>query len=149
MTYDISRPLVVAAVLLSGLALAACETSGAQGAGSRDNPLKNTSWLAEDIEGTAAAGNVQSTLNVALDNQVTGSGGCNNYFGLAVIEGDSFSMGPVGSTKMACPEVMMAQEQRFFAALTKARRFETKDGQLSLFDESGSLVLRLSRTSAE
>lgn len=147
MTNVISRPFIVAAALSAGLALGACETSQPQNSGAGDDPLNDTAWLAEDIEGVKAADNVQSTLEIALGHRVTGSGGCNSYFGLAVIEGDKFSMGPVGSTKMACPDVMMAQEQRFLDALAKVHSFKIDGGELYLYDEQGGSLLRLSEMS--
>lgn len=143
------RPFLAATALGASLALNACATSDSKESASGDNVLKDTSWVAEDIDGKGVLDNLQSTMAIALDNRVTGKGGCNNYFGLAAIHGETFTMGPVGATSMACPEAMMAQEQHFFAALDKARLFETRDGQLFLYDEAGDTVLRFSQVGGD
>jgi putative lipoprotein len=88
---------------------------------------------------------LQTTLGFADDDRIAGSGGCNNYFGLAVIKGSTISMGPLGSTQKACPPAIMDQEQRFFGALQKVHSFETRDGLLFFYDEGAEPILRFSR----
>lgn len=49
--------------------------------------------------------------------EVSGSSGCNRFWGSYTADGGSITIGPVASTRMACPEDLMEQEQLFLAAL--------------------------------
>ena len=72
------------------------------------------------------------TLNVS-QGQISGSGGCNAYNATVQAGTDgSVTVGPVATTRMACPEVM-DQESSYLAALQNARSFSlTSSGQLEV-----------------
>lgn len=103
-------------------------------------------WLAEDIDGGGVIDNLQTTLEIAADGAVSGSGGCNRFSGSARIEGDTISFGDLASTMMACAEAAMNQEQKFHAALGAARTFSIDAAQQKLFlkDGAGNVVVQLS-----
>lgn len=65
--------------------------------------------------------------------KLTGSGGCNT-FRAEVISGerDAVEIGPVATTRRACPAPVLAREQRFFAALERATRIGFWFGRLEL-----------------
>ena len=48
----------------------------------------------------------------------------------------------MGSTKMACPEALMKQEDRYLAALQAAERFESHDGNLLIYYTGSEKPLR-------
>lgn len=48
---------------------------------------------------------------------VSGSSGCNSYSATLTTTGGGFTVGPIASTMMACPEEIMNQEAAFLAAL--------------------------------
>jgi putative lipoprotein len=117
------------------VALAACQGStGAQPA----SPVG--AWRAEDIRGEPIAPGVDSTLEIAPDGAVTGSGGCNRYRGRATLGEGTIAFSPLAATRMACPGPAMAQEQRFFAALAAARAFRIADGALLLLADDGAML---------
>ena len=63
-----------------------------------------------------------------------GSAGCNRYFA-SVEAGDSpgdFRLGPIGSTRMICPEAIMVIEQRFLKQLAAAKKIAFLAGQLAV-----------------
>jgi heat shock protein HslJ len=65
--------------------------------------------------------------------RVTGSGGCNRYFASCVLGANGvLELGPIGSTRRACPEPVMDRERRFFEALQAARSLRLEAGQLVL-----------------
>ena len=69
------------------------------------------------------------------DGQFTGSSGCNRFF-TSVSEGDSpgsLSVGPVGATRMACPDETMAVETRFLEQLSSVKKYGLVATQLALF----------------
>lgn len=108
-------------------------------------PLAGT-WLAEDIDGGGVIDNLQTTLEIAADGAVSGSGGCNRFSGSAKIEGDTIGFGDLASTMMACAEAAMNQEQKFHTALGAVRTFSIDAAQQKLFlkDEAGKVVVQLS-----
>ncbi len=103
-------------------------------------------WLAEDIDGAGVVDDLQTTLEIAEDGSVSGSGGCNRFHGGAKIEGDTILFGDLGSTMMACEGAAMNQEQKFHAALGAARTFRIDATQRKLFltDQAGEVVVQFS-----
>ncbi len=71
--------------------------------------------------------------------QATGFSGCNNFFGGYKFDGSSLKFGPVGSTRMACPDLETGLESEVFKALDQTRAWKIQDGEL--FFLSDSLVL--------
>ena len=79
--------------------------------------------------------------------KIVGRGACNNYFAevkeSADMAGD-ISIGPIGSTMMACPQEIMGLEQRFFKALEGTNNFSFLAGKLVLNwqqdEEMGSML---------
>ena len=51
------------------------------------------------------------------ETEVTGSAGCNTYSGAMTAVSDFFTVGPIITTRMACEEATMQQEQAYLAAL--------------------------------
>ena len=117
-----------------------------QGAGAAPPALFDTVWLAEDIGGGGVIDDARSTFSLAPDGKITGSGGCNRFFAQARVDGDRISIGKAGATMMACPEALMNQEQKFFAALEKAATYRFDgNGKLFLADAKGADVVRFAR----
>lgn len=74
-----------------------------------------TLWKLIELDGKAFAAEAQLTL--PHEGQIRGRGPCNSFF--ASVEGDlpALVIGPVASTKMACPDLGL--ESQFFAALSE------------------------------
>lgn len=74
-------------------------------------------------------------ITLSYDNgRLAGSAGCNRYF-VSVEAGDKpgdLQLGPSGSTRMICPEAIMAIEQRFLHQLNGATTFSFMAGQLTV-----------------
>ncbi|MEE4282943.1 MAG: META domain-containing protein, partial [Pseudomonadales bacterium] len=103
-------------------------------------------WQVEDIDGGGIIDSSHMTLQIADDTGISGSTGCNRYFGAVVIAGSAFEADAIGTTRMACAPALMQQEQRFVQALQAVRRFELSGDFLLLYDESQVLRLRLIAT---
>jgi putative lipoprotein len=110
----------------------------ADGVGATEASLIGTSWRAETILGRPVIDIAASTVTIGADGQVTGSGGCNRYFGPAEIGGGRLSFGLLGATQMACSEAIMDQEMRFFEALSSAERWELDEHGLLLIHSTGA-----------
>ena len=90
-------------------------------------------------EGEALPG--QATLAFA-SGKVSGSTGCNRFQG-TVSEGESATslvIGPLITTRKACPEPLMAQEHAFLEKLGQAGVFQFLFGDLVLSGANGALV---------
>ena len=74
-----------------------------------------------------------------------GRGGCNSFRGRWTLDGETLTLGPIASTRRACPPPQMQQETRFLAALEATRGFRIEDGRLILLDAAGTPVARLER----
>lgn len=131
--------------LLRSLAIAAFVLTAASAMSKPPVETPTGKWLAEDIRGGGVLDRVESVLELAPDGQVTGSGGCNRMSGRAEITGDRITFGPLLSTKMACAPAVMAQEDKFFAALNQAAAWRVDRAQHKLFlvDGAGQLLVTL------
>lgn len=80
-------------------------------------------------------------LQFEADGNANGEGGCNSFFATYQAGTDgSITFGPVGSTKMACPD-FMELENDYFSAISRVSQFRTSEGHLTLSSEDGKTVL--------
>ena len=90
-------------------------------------------------------GVIPATLTFSAEGERTGRlvglGGCNRYFASYTLTGDRLRIGPLGSTRMMCSPALMAQEDRFFQALSAAERCELSNGELLIAYAGGTLRL--------
>jgi heat shock protein HslJ len=97
-------------------------------------------------------GEVMPTLQVEGD-RVAGFAGCNRYFASVKVgkQPGDLEFGPVGATRMACPDPGMAIEDRFLVALSKVTKFTFLGGELALtyVDDNGVGTLLFERAPAE
>jgi heat shock protein HslJ len=96
--------------------------------------LSGVEWLLTQLaEGEPAPAEPEVTLVVARE-QAGGRGGCNRYFAQlrAGQAPGEISIGPIGSTRMACPEPGQSLEARYLDALGRAAKFSFVAGQLAL-----------------
>ena len=136
----------IIATILAAITLVSAATSTAQEVTGEAN-LLGTAWLAEDIGGRGVIDRARSTLEFPKTGQVAGLAACNRYFGPVSLTSNTIAIGNLASTRKMCPESLMDQEQRFMAALSKARRLElTHEGQvLLIYANNPTPTLRLSR----
>jgi heat shock protein HslJ len=79
---------------------------------------------------------------------VGGSAGCNTYDGPYTTNGTIAAIGPLATTRMACPDDVMAQETAFLAALQGVGHLERRAQTILLQDINGATVVILLRPSA-
>jgi heat shock protein HslJ len=87
--------------------------------------------------------NTELTLAFQEDGNVTGSAGCNRYFGAFVADGDALQIGPLATTRALCPEPegAMTQEQEFLAALQAAATFTIQGDMLDIRMADGAIAV--------
>ncbi|MGU3574858.1 META domain-containing protein [Brucellaceae bacterium C25G] len=106
--------------------------------------LFDKEWLAEDLQNGGVIDNAQSTLSIKEDGSVSGSGGCNRYFGKVEIKEEDLTFGQMGSTFMMCPPALMDQERKFFDILAAAKSYKIELGKLLLLNEQNEKIATLS-----
>lgn len=104
--------------------------------------LAGSTWKLTDLGGKPALADVDATLSFGEDAMVAGRGSCNRYSGPVDVSGDSISFGALASTRMACPDAVNRQEDRFFAALSDAYRWEIVNSDLLIFRGGSGAPLR-------
>ena len=111
--------------------------------------LSGTAWLLEDLGGTGVVDRVRATIEFGEDGSVAGSASCNRFTGSASIRGDSIALGPLATTRRACPEAVRSQEQRYLAALDTAHRWRIDGAFLEVHAGSEDGPLRFTPTGPE
>jgi heat shock protein HslJ len=79
-----------------------------------------------------------ANLALAADGKVSGQAPCNRYFGTNSATLPDLSLGALGATKMACPD--LAAESSFFEALSAMTRAELDQGHLFLTGAEGRVM---------
>lgn len=134
-----SAKFIRTAVIATGLFFTGLSASFAAETGIYGN------WTAERIQGHKVHKKVQTTLEIAQDGKISGTGGCNRYMGGMEIKGDKIKVLPAGATLMACPPPMMQQDAKFHAALALVASWKISKNKLILIDSKNREVLRLKR----
>lgn len=137
----------------TGLALvAATAIGGACGGGTQGeavlpDALADTAWRVESIGEAPVVDDTQPTLEFGEGGAVSGDGGCNRFHGSITVDAGQLRFGPFASTRRACPEPVMDQEMRYFAALEETVRMERRGPALVLLgaDDAGPPRVRLVR----
>lgn len=112
------------------------------GCGGNPSDLLAGNWHVVAIGGLPIPRDIIVNLDFDVEaERVSGSSGCNRYFGGFKLSGEglSFKTG-LGASMMACEAAMTATEQAFQAALPKVQRFDIgADGALRLL--SGDQII--------
>jgi heat shock protein HslJ len=143
MKASIAWLVVVGSLLVTFVPAAIAQSDGGNSLVGR--PWQLVSYGAPGAE-TPVIADSSATLEFRADNQVVGSGSCNEYGGSYTIEGDRINFSNIVSTIMACenPDVMQ-QEQIYFEALRSAGHFERANDQLTIWYDDGQQQLRFAR----
>jgi len=97
-------------------------------------------WDLTSLAGQAPLPDKLVTISFS-ETEVTGSAGCNSYFGSYTLTGSQLSIGQLGSTMMFCEEGM-EQEQQFLAMLGTAEKIALEQATLTIHTAQGTLVFQ-------
>lgn len=100
--------------------------------------LAGSEWRPVQLGEHAVADAASLFVRFEAEGRVAGHGGCNRFFGAYQIADGRISIGPLGATRMACPEPDMNLETEFFQALEQARGFSRDGTRLVFTDEQGN-----------
>ena len=94
---------------------------------------------------TSVLGDVEMTTSFGTD-LVSGFSGCNTFTGGYEVTGENIKIGPLASTRMACIEQEVSdQEAQYLAALELAQTFAVTGSRLDLFREGGTFAATLEK----
>lgn len=132
-------------ILLGSLLISACSTSY--------TPINTDAlegkWLVEYIEQRPVLDHSPAHFVFDKTNRVSGSSSCNRimagYTLTSSATDTAFSFSQAAGTMMMCPEVLMEQERRFLAAMTKVKTVKIEQGLLIFSDEDNQLIFKASK----
>ncbi len=132
----------IAALGLTALALAACQTGTSSAGQIGGASLAGTQWALLALNGQPPVGGTAPTAEFS-ETEISGSTGCNHYFGSYEVAGSDLTIGQVGMTEMYCvdPEGVMEQEQAFLAALMSVASYRMTENRLEMLNSTGGVVL--------
>jgi len=135
----IKRLVLLAAISTT---LTACNSSSAL-----PSPEKLPgSWVVSSIQGKPVITNSKAQLVFTEDNKLTGSASCNGISTSYSSQNNTLKIAPIATTRKMCSPSLMTQEAILLQSLSKVKRFQLHNGELSLFDQQGSLQLKAKRT---
>ena len=124
-------------VFIQGKHLA--EQNPATGAAS----LTGKQWRPVYLGAEAVPNDAGIHVEFAVDGGINGNGGCNSFFGSLEKTDSGLSVGPLGSTRMACPDPVMQREDAFLAALQQTTHLEVTGDRLTCLDDDRKLLIEL------
>ena len=133
---DTRRFLLFVAIAAASALLPSCGHNVVTPSGS----LFEGTWRLVLIDGNEPLEDVRVTV-VFREERLTGSAGCNSYFGSLTVRGDRLDVGVVASTRIHCDEPVMSQEQRFLADLQRSKSFRIAGRDLQLLAADGAPLL--------
>lgn len=104
--------------------------------------LVGTYWKLIELDGrpiTAPSAVREAHFVLGGNGEARGHGGCNRFFGDYRLEGERLGFSALGSTRMACPDVMET-EQAFLDALGRTTRYVVSGEFLSLYENDTPLA---------
>ena len=134
---------VVGSVLCMAMLLVSCMKQATPPPGAGAGGIEGLQWFLTAVGGSTVSPMAEDRQpHILLDpaeNQVRGFAGCNNFFGSYELDGSSLTFGPIGATRMACPDLETGLETSVFEALGNTRKWKKADGALLLLN--GDAVL--------
>lgn len=90
-------------------------------------------WTLTELDGKPFT--ARTTIRFGEDGKVSGQAPCNRYFGTQTAPYPWLELGPIGATKMACPD--LAEEAAYFDALAAITLVEVSGDVMILSNEDG------------
>ncbi len=150
--------LLASIIILAVFTTAGCVNSSAPESGpsspvTKAATLEGTTWALTSLQTEEGTTNVlpNTTVTAAFNHgNVTGSSGCNHYFGRYDLSGqNNITFTSLGSTVMYCtnPRVM-TQEVTYTRLLQNTTTYTMNADSLSLFNEGGQVLLKFNAVNA-
>ena len=123
----------IAFVMMQGKQLGQLGSSGAE--------ITGIKWRAVSVGEEAIPANSGIYIQFEVDGSIKGHAGCNGFFGSLEQRQSGVGVGPLGATRMACPDPIMSRELIFIDAVQKMASFQSTSDALSLLDEENDVLV--------
>jgi heat shock protein HslJ len=138
---------IVGSALCITMLLVSCMKQAAPPPGAEVAGIEGIQWYLTEVGGSPVSPTADDKQpHILLDpaqKQATGFAGCNHFFGSYELDGSSLTFGPMGATRMACPDLETGLETSVFEALEKTRKWKQAGGAL-LFIDGDEVLARFS-----
>ena len=104
--------------------------------------LPGTAWRLERLTGAAVQGGTQPTLEFPIEGRASGNGSCNRFNGIVSVQDGAIMFGGLATTRKACAEALMRQEEAYLSALRESVRFEADAESLTIHSAGREEPLR-------
>lgn len=104
--------------------------------------LLGTAWRLERLTGSAVQRGSQPTLEFPIEGRASGNGSCNRFNGIVTIQDGAIMFGGLATTRKACTEAVMRQEEAYLSALRESVRFEADAEALTIHSAGREEPLR-------
>jgi len=131
-------PLLVMLVLFSSSTCKNTPSTSNQSATEKMNILDKT-WYLESMTLAGKSERIFPATLVIGEQKITGKGGCNNFFGKYMLDGDKITLSKIGSTRMYCKDASKF-ERKYLQALQKVTDYSQKGNRLYLTWAGGELI---------
>jgi heat shock protein HslJ len=128
-------------LFLAGLALVLLQGRQMAGAGAGGAGLTGIEWRPVTVGDDEMPEDNGIFIRFEVDGSVNGNGGCNRFFGSLQQSESGIAVGPLGSTRMACPEPVMNRETVFLDAVQRMKDFRTDGDTMSLLDDDNVVLV--------
>ena len=128
------------------LSLVVCLVGACTSEGGDAGKFEDMKWVLESYGGQAVLADTRITATFeSADHQVSGSAGCNTYFGEYKVSGDKLTISQLANTEMYCmePEGVMDQETEYLKMLHATDSYEIRDGKLRINTDGQVLVFHV------
>ena len=127
-------------LFLAGIALVMLQGRQMTQVGGGGAELTGISWRPVTVGDDMIPADTNLYVRFEVDGSIKGHGGCNSFFGSLEQADSSIAVGPLGGTRMACPEAIMDREMTFMEAVGKTRGFQSGKDNMGLLDEDGNIL---------
>ncbi len=140
------KPIMFSSLAMAAaLLVSACNTTGQADMTADWSAVTGKDWqLTMLINGDntlTPTAPIQPSATFTDDGKISGSSGCNNYFGTYTQNAGQLSFSPLGATRKMCMNDAMEIEMAFDAATGQVAGWQLSEGNLVLRDTNGKPVM--------
>ncbi|MDH3987872.1 MAG: META domain-containing protein [Gammaproteobacteria bacterium] len=108
--------------------------------------LADVAWRPTHLGEMTIDEETEMRIQFEVTGQFGGHGGCNRFFGSYELTDEALVIGPIGATRMACPEPSMSMEMSYFEALNGTKSAHRIGNRLAVKNDSGENLVRFVAT---
>ena len=110
--------------------------------------LLGTAWRLESLGNGKLQAGTKPSLEFPTEGRAGGDGSCNRFNGIVIVAGDAIKFSGLATTRKACAEAVMRQEEAYLAALRDAVRFEADAQSLRVYSAGREEALKFTAAPA-